>query len=116
MNLRLWSLPGLICLFCLTATLARAECTLRDKQALLDSGKSLYEIDKICGEIKETGKNPEPELTRPKRPDTHGRLQESSNICQTEYLWCEVSQAGPPGTPCQCNTRYGLLFGVIIRK
>lgn len=114
--MRLLLVIALICFFCLTATAARAECTLRDKQALYDSGMSLYEIDKVCGEIKETGKNPEPELVRPKRPDTHGRLQESTNICQTEYLWCELSQAGPPGTPCQCNTRYGLLFGVLIRR
>ena len=116
MKLHLRSVVGLICLFCLTATSAGAECTRRDKQALLDSGMSLYEIDKTCGEVKETGNDTEPELTRPKRADTHGRLQESSNICQTEYLWCEVSQAGPPGTPCQCTTRYGLLFGVIVRK
>lgn len=118
MKIRLLPVLVTIHLVCLSTTTAHAECTLREKQSLHDSGMSSYEIDRICGEIKETGKDSNQEIFRPpKRPDTHGRLQENTNICQTQYIWCAVDQEGPPGTPCLCNTRYGgPLYGVLIRR
>lgn len=103
-------------LICLLTTAAHAECTLRDKQALHDAGISGYEIDRICGEIKDSDKNSSEDLVRQKRPDTHGRLQEYSDICQTEYIWCRVSPEAPPGTPCLCNSNFGPFYGVLIRK
>lgn len=120
MKLRRWAVPGILVL-CLAATGAYGECTLRDRQALYDAGMSLYEIDRVCGETRYTDPDrhtdiPEPESIRPRRPDTHGRLQEHSDICQTDGLWCRLPQAGPPGTPCQCTTRYGPAYGTIVRK
>lgn len=115
MRIRLLPIIVTMCAFCLLTTNADAECTRRDRQTLQDTGMSSYEIDRICGEVGESNRDSEVPV-RPRRPDTHGRLQESTNICQTQSIWCGLAQEGPPGTPCLCNTRYGPLYGVLIRR
>jgi hypothetical protein len=60
--------------------------------------------------VKEDGR------VRPKRKNTHGRLQELTNICQTELTWCTLEQEGPPGTPCLCQTSHGPQKGVLVAR
>lgn len=95
---------------------AFGECTERDRASLSKSGMSGYEIAKLCGDIKEGTLPREEERVRPKRPDSHGRLSERTDICQTEVGWCVVEQPAPPGLPCQCRTREGIYRGVLIRR
>jgi hypothetical protein len=100
----------------LTAERLSAECTERDRAALTKSGMSGYEIAKLCGDIKEGTVPREEERVRPKRPDSHGRLQERTDICQTDAGWCVVAEAAPPGLSCQCRTAHSVYQGVLVRR
>ena len=108
-------MQGFFLLACFCAGSAYGECTARDKQTMRDTGMSEYHIDQLCGETKDRPVVKEDDRVQ-NRPDTHGRLQEASNICQTEVLWCILSQDGPPGTPCVCQSSYGPIKGVIVRR
>ncbi|MBU1568541.1 MAG: hypothetical protein KJ630_23305 [Proteobacteria bacterium] len=110
------TIQGLFLLILFIAGSAYGECTARDKQTLRDTGMSEYKIDKLCGETKDRPVVKEEEQVRPKRPDTHGRLRELTNICQTELLWCTLRQEGPPGTPCVCESAYGPVKGVLVAR
>lgn len=100
----------------LTAEPLFAACTERDKEALAKTGMSGYEIAKLCGDIKEGTVPREEERVRPKRPDSHGRLQERTDICQTDAGWCVVAEQAPPGLSCQCRTAQGVYQGVLVRR
>jgi hypothetical protein len=95
---------------------AYGECTDRDKQTLRDSGMSEYKIDQLCGVVQDRPEVKEEVRVLPKRPNTHGRLQELTNICQTELMWCTLDQEGPPGTPCVCQSSYGPQKGVLVAR
>ena len=43
-------------------------------------------------------------------PGTHGRK------CASDRVACILSQDGPPGTPCVCQSSYGPIKGVIVRR
>jgi hypothetical protein len=92
------------------------ECTQRDRESLAKAGMSGYEIARICGDITDPVIAGEDGRVRPKRPDTHGRLQERSTICQTAVGWCVVEQEGPPGLACRCRTPQGVYEGVLVRR
>ena len=93
-----------------------AECSERDRTSLAKSGMSAYEIAKLCGDIKEGTVPREEERVRPKRPESHGRLEVRTNICQTEIGWCVVEAEAPPGLPCQCRAREGVFKGVLVPR
>ncbi len=107
---------GLFLFVLLCAGSAYGECTARDKQTLRDTGTSEYKIDQLCGETKDRPVVKTEDRVKPKRLNTHGRLQESTNICQTELLWCTLQQEGPPGTPCLCESSYGPQKGVLVAR
>lgn len=93
-----------------------AACTERDRASLAKSGMSGYEIAKLCGDIKEGTVPREEERVRPQRPDSHGRLQERTDICQTDAGWCVVAEQAPPGLACQCRTAHAVYQGVLVRR
>ncbi|MFH0781710.1 MAG: hypothetical protein V2B20_07115 [Pseudomonadota bacterium] len=111
-------LLGCVFLALFSVASAYGECTDRDKEKLRKTGMSQYKIDQICGEVqgRPVVKEEEVETVQPKRPNTHGRLKESTNICQTELLWCTLDQEGPPGTPCLCQSPYGPQRGVLVPR
>ena len=99
---------------------ALGECTERDKETLRETGASQYAIDQLCGVAEEEQQiELKPDAKEEKRAEakgskTHGRLQELTNICQTDLLWCTLEQEGPPGTPCICQSSYGPQKGVLV--
>ncbi len=101
---------------------ASAECTTRDRQTLRDTGMSQYKIDQLCGvtggasEERNRQELRTEDRVRPQRRNSHGRLQEKTNICQTELLWCTLDQEAPPGTPCICQSAYGPQKGVLVPR
>ncbi len=101
---------------------ALGECTERDKQTLRETGASQYAIDQLCG-VSEEDQTIElkPDVKGEKKAEakgskTHGRLQELTNICQTDLLWCTLEQEGPPGTPCICQSSYGPQKGMLVPR
>lgn len=42
------------------------------------------------------------------------RGAKNSYICQTQFQWCRMPVAGPPGTPCWCSTPMGNSNGLVI--
>jgi hypothetical protein len=115
-------LPCVFILVVFFAGSACGECTERDKQALRETGASQYAIDQLCG-VAEEDQNIElkPEVMGEKKAEakgskTHGRLQELTNICQTDLLWCTLEQEGPPGTPCICQSSYGPQKGMLVPR
>lgn len=109
-------IQGVFLLVLLCAATANGECTARDKQALRDTGTSEYAIDQLCGETQDRPVMKAEDRVNPKRSDTPGRLQDSTNICQTELLWCTLEQEGPPGMPCVCESSYGPQTGVLVAR
>ncbi len=115
-------MQGLFLLILFCAGSVYGECTPRDRQTLRDTGWSEYKIDQLCGpaedrpEVKARQEVKEEGRVRPQRPNSHGRLQEATNICQTELTWCTLDQEGPPGTPCVCQTSQGPLKGVLVAR
>ena len=101
---------------------ACGECTERDKQTLRETGVSQYAIDQLCGVAEEEQKiEIKPDVKGEKKAEakqsaTHGRLQELTNICQTDLLWCTLEQEGPPGTPCICQSSYGPQKGMLVPR
>jgi len=110
------SIRGVLLLSLFLAANAYGECTARDKQTLRDTGMSEYKIDQLCGVVQDRPEVKEEVRVLPKRPNTHGRLQELTNICQTGLLWCTLSQEGPPGMPCECPSSYGPQKGVLVAR
>ena len=39
--------------------------------------------------------------------------QQMSNRCVTPQFWCQLSNFGPVGSPCYCNTPYGPVPGIL---
>lgn len=110
-------LLGCVFLALFSVASAHGECTEREKETLRKTGMSGYKIDQLCGEVQGRPVVKEEENVRPKRPNTNrGRLKESTNICQTELLWCTLDQEGPPGMPCFCQSPYGPQRGVLIPR
>jgi hypothetical protein len=83
-------------------------CSVRKVIKLASDG---YDTEEIITKCSGGERNP-PGLGDP----GPGPMPQSSNICQTSFMWCALGQAAPPGTPCYCNTWQGPMQGIITPR